>query len=166
MNRRRHGLTVLELLIIIILVVVAAVVLIRMNRSPGTDAAPSAPADSALLAPPGSGNALIGRLAFLTPFDSIATVGDTVEVRVRATTDAGTGVAQADIRFEVSSGGGQVTADSAVTNDQGEASVGWILGPTPGEQLIQASVGTDGVVPVTLSLRTVAPGAGSPAGSN
>ena len=161
MSPRRRGLTVLELLIIIIVVVVAATILIRMTRGSDNEDSDAIPPDSALLAPAGAGNALTSRLGFLTTFDSLATAGDTVEVRVRATTAAGTGVAQTTIRFDVAAGDGIVVPDSAVTNDVGEATTRWVLGRTAGEQLIQASVNEEGVVPVTLSIRTVEPTPGT-----
>lgn len=163
MHARRRGLTVLELLIIIIVLAVAVVVLTRVVRNRSTGSGAGLPPDSAILAPPGSGNELTARLAFLAPLDSSARAGDTLEVRVRATTEGGTAVTQATVRFEVTDGGGHILPDSAITNDLGDADARWVLGTEAGEQVLRAGVNEPGVPPITVSIHARA--AGAPTGT-
>ncbi|MBM4186025.1 MAG: hypothetical protein FJ206_01815 [Gemmatimonadetes bacterium] len=55
-----------------------------------------------------------------------------VPLTVRAANSAGAGVAGVSVRFEVALGGGAVTAATATTLANGEASTIWTLGPTIG----------------------------------
>ncbi len=72
------------------------------------------------------------------------------------------------VHFGVATGGGKVSADSALTDSLGQAQVTWTLGPTAGVQSVQASVagvpGTVGVAatatsgtPVSLAFTTAPP---------
>jgi hypothetical protein len=80
-------------------------------------------------------------LAVVAGANQQGTVGDPVpeppSVQVR---DAeGRGVPGISVKFDVVSGGGAVTGDSVVTNDDGIATVGeWRLGPLPGINTLRA----------------------------
>jgi hypothetical protein len=80
-------------------------------------------------------------LAVVAGANQQGTVGDPVpeppSVQVR---DAeGRGVPGISVKFDVVSGGGAVTGDSVVTNDEGIATVGeWRLGPLPGINTLRA----------------------------
>lgn len=160
MHARRRGLTVIELVIILVVIVVAAVLLLRMR---GRESAPApVVADSAALAPPGAGNPLTTRLAILAPRDSTARAGDTVTVRVRATTESGTAVTRATIGLAVTAGGGTLSAPSAVTADNGEVEARWALGREPGPQTVRAFVQGNEAAQATVTIIAVAPPAGTP----
>lgn len=161
MHARRRGLTVIELLIVLIVIVVAIVLLLRMR---GGESAPPAPAaDSAsVLAPPGAGNELTTRLAVIAPLDTTAVAGDTVTVRLRATTESGTAVARATIELAVTAGGGQLSTTTAVTADNGEAEARWTLGAAAGPQTVRATVQGNESAAATITVNAVAPQAGTP----
>ena len=141
MPQRRRGLTVIELVIILIVIVVAVVLLLRLrNREPAVVAPP--PADTTVLATPaaGAGNALASRLVFLVPRDSTVATGDTILVRLRATSDAGTAVNAATVTLQVTAGDGSVIPASGVTDDRGEVEARWVVGPAAGTQTLRAAV--------------------------
>lgn len=52
----------------------------------------------------------------------------------------GIGLGGVTVRFAVTSGGGFVTSESAITNSEGTAMVNWTLGATPGVNTLSASV--------------------------
>lgn len=162
MHARRRGLTVLELLIIIVVIIVAAVLLLRMRGRESGPAAVAADSSKVLTPPAGAGNQLTTRLDFLAPLDSTARAGDTVTVRVRASTDAGTAVSNATIELAVTAGEGRLSTTSAVTRDDGEAEARWALGAQPGAQTVRASVQGNESATATLTVTTVARPAGTP----
>lgn len=154
----------LELLIIIIVVVVAVVLLLRWRGSdspPPPAAADSAAVGATAIAPAGAGNELTTRLAFLAPRDSVVRAGDTVTVRLQATTESGTAVARATIAVQVTEGGGQLSAASGVTGDNGEVEVRWMLGAAAGPQTVRATVDGSETATATLTLATTAAPAGA-----
>ena len=164
MRTSRRGLTVIEL--VLILLVIGVVIFFLMRLRGRDDAAAGAALDStgalatepAVTAPAalGAGSALASRLALAQPVDSTASAGDTLTVRVRATTDAGDGVANAMVRF-AAEGGGRVQPDSVATNDLGEAEVRWILvGAAP--QLLRATVPGGPAAPLEARVRIVGGG--------
>lgn len=162
MRMARRGLTVIGLVLILVAIGVAIWLLLRVmgRETPPEPAAPVAP----VAAPPpgvtpGGGTELASRLAIVPPLDSIAAPGDTVALRVRATTETGTTVAQAVIRFAVTAGGGRVLADSAVTNDIGLAEVRWVLGSGTGEQTVQAALAGSDAVSTSATVTTTPTGA-------
>lgn len=164
MTSRRRGLTVLELLIIIILVVVAVVLLLRW-RGGSDDSTPPAATEVSLdsagaLVPSAVAGAT--RLAFLAPVDSVATAGDTVTVRLRATAENGVAVTDATVRFAVAAGGGALSATSSVTGLDGETELRWILGTEAGSQVIRATIDGDANSMVSLELSTAARTPSSP----
>lgn len=59
------------------------------------------------------------------------------------------------VEWVVVNGGGSVDAATA-TNDRGRATAAWILGPSPGDQRLEARIG--GSPPVQVTARAVAPG--------
>jgi hypothetical protein len=126
MRHDRRGLTVIELVLILLAVGLIVFFLLRLRG--GDDAAPAG-ADSATL-PPSAAAPLVDRLDLATPLDSVARVGDTLVVRLRAT-GAGAGVARAAI--ELAAGPGSTVVPTAlVTNDIGEAVAQWIVGGDAG----------------------------------
>lgn len=166
MTSRRRGLTVLELLIIIIVIAIAVVLLLRWRG--GSDSpTPTVPADAAAesigsMAPSAVPSALTTDLFFLGPVDSVATAGDTVTVRLVATTESGNGVVGATVNLSVPSGGGQLSTSSAVSGANGEMEVRWILGAEPGPQVIGAMIDGNESSAITLEIRTTARAASSP----
>ncbi|HEX9580166.1 MAG TPA: hypothetical protein VF970_03595, partial [Gemmatimonadales bacterium] len=70
-------------------------------------------------------------------------VGATLDVPLGARVLAadGLGVSGVWVRFTVTGGGGALSADSALTDAQGRASVTWTLGPAAGSQTVQATTG-------------------------
>ncbi|MHB1224220.1 MAG: hypothetical protein ACYC2G_09295 [Gemmatimonadaceae bacterium] len=161
MHARRRGLTVLELVILLIVIVVVAVLLLRMRG--GESAPPPTAVDSSgVLAPPGAGNELTTRLAVVAPLDTTALAGDTVTVRLRATTETGTAVARATIQLAVTAGGGQLSATTAVTADNGEIEVRWVLGSEAGPQTVRATVQGNEAATATVTVSAVARPAGAP----
>lgn len=161
MHARRRGLTVLELLIILIVIVVAIVLLLRLRG--GESAPPPAAADSAsVLAPPGAGNELTTRLAVLAPLDTTAVAGDTVTIRLRATTESGTAVASATIELAVTAGGGRLSTPTAVTTDNGEVEARWMLGAAAGPQTVRATVQGNESAAATVTVNAIASPAGTP----
>ena len=161
MRMDRRGLTVIGLVGILVAIGIAIYLVIRFM---GADAAPEpSPLDSAgaMVAPvvpptpgvtPGGGTALASRLAVTAPIDSAGTPGDTIPLRIRATTETGTAVAQAVIRFAVTAGQGRLVPDSAVTNDIGEAEVRWVLG-SAGPQTVRATLSGSDAVNATATVR-------------
>ena len=161
MHARRRGLTVLELVIILVVIVVAVVLLLRLRG--GESAPPPLVTDSTgVLAPPGAGNELTTRLAVVGPVDTTAVAGDTVTVRLRATTESGTAVARATIELEVTAGGGQLSAATVVTGDNGEVEARWVLGTAVGPQSVRATVQGNETAAATVTVNAVAPPAGAP----
>lgn len=165
MTSRRRGLTVLELLIIIIVIVVGVVLLLRWRGAKDSPTAPvnvEAAGDSVASGTvPAAGSALTTDLAFLAPTDSVAATGDTVTVRLRATTAAGAAVAQATIHVSVASGGGRLLTESGVTDGSGEMEVRWMLGSEPGPQSLRATVEGNANPAATLTITARADAGGS-----
>jgi hypothetical protein len=67
----------------------------------------------------------------------------------------GVGLGGVTVRFAVTSGGGFVTSESAITNSAGIAAVNWTLGATPGVNTLSASV--IGLPSVTFTARGTPP---------
>jgi hypothetical protein len=57
------------------------------------------------------------------------------------------------VRFEVTQGGGGVSATSGTTGSNGRSQVSWTLGPTPGAQVVRVTAGS--VPPVTFGATAV-----------
>lgn len=129
----------------------------------GRDESPVTPGSEGVLteAPPLTepGDALADHLGVLSPRDSTAAAGDTVPVRVRATTATGTGVVNATVTFEVTAGGGTVIPASVATNDLGEAEARWVLGASAGRQELRAAVDGREAAAATILLTTTVGGA-------
>lgn len=70
-------------------------------------------------------------------------------------TQGGVAVAGATVTFTVTSGGGNVSPASALTNASGEASAAWTLGPAAGMNTLKVS--TANAPDLTLSARGIAP---------
>jgi hypothetical protein len=151
MRTSRRGLTVIELVLILLAIGVLAYFAFRyLGRD---DAAATAPGlDSAAVTPTAPAGPLADRLELLAPLDSTAAPGDTVLVRVRATTVAGTGVANATVTFEVTAGGGSVVPASVATNDLGETEARWATGAA-GAQELRATVTGSPAATATVTLR-------------
>lgn len=150
MRTSRRGLTVIELVLILLAIGILAYFAFRYL---GRDEAPDATAalDSAAVVAPAPAGALAQRLELVAPTDSAAMAADTVLVRVRAVSVAGTAVANAGVRFEVVGGNGSVTPDSAATSDLGEAETRWVVGTQRANAELRASVpGSPGA---TVSVR-------------
>jgi serine/threonine protein kinase/alpha-tubulin suppressor-like RCC1 family protein len=64
----------------------------------------------------------------------------TEPVRIRVVDPNGRPVPGLTVSFQVSEGAGSVTAGTVTTDEDGEASAEWTLGPGPGEQALQISV--------------------------
>lgn len=81
-----------------------------------------------------------------------AIIDDTLPVplRVRATNEAGAGVTGVPVIW-TTTGDGAVSADSTVTDAQGEALVTWVLGPTVGAQTATATVPGLSSAPLTFT---------------
>lgn len=162
MRLARRGLTVIGLVLILVVLGLGIFFLVRMmGREPAPGMPPMVADTGAAAVAPGATNPLADRLAVVEPRDSAAVAGDTIGLRVRATTAAGTAVARALIRFEVTAGGGSVMPDSATTDDLGEAQVRWALGGAAGPQTVRATVtGNDAASATTTLLTTARPGTG------
>jgi hypothetical protein len=73
-------------------------------------------------------------------------------VVVRVTDATGRPVAGAQVAFRVTSAsGGELSPPSALTDNTGQASAEWALGPTAGEQTAEARVEAPAVAPVELT---------------
>ncbi len=157
MRTTRRGLTVIELVLILLAIGLLAFLAFRYF---GRDDSPAAPGSDGVLteAPVLSepGDALADQLRVIAPLDSTAAPGDTVPVRVRASTTTGTGVVNAMVEFAVEEGGGSVTPASVATNDLGEAEALWVLGTGAGRQELRAAVSGRDAAAVTILLTTAA----------
>jgi hypothetical protein len=82
---------------------------------------------------------------------------------VQLVDQAGEPLAGVTVRFDITSGGGQLTATTAVTDAQGHASTRWRLGiSTAAEQRVQARVDGSSAPGLTREFHAI-PRAGSPA---
>lgn len=164
MRTSRRGLTVIELVLILLVIGIVVFFLLRLRGRNDASAGAALDSTAALArepaivapAPLGAGGALASHLTLTPAPDSTASAGDTLTVRVRATTDAGAGVANAMVRF-TADGGGRVQPDSAATNDLGDVDVRWILG-TAATQVLRASVPEGPAAPVQARVRIVGGG--------
>lgn len=134
-----------------------------------------------ILGPTPGANRLVGEVPGLAPifFDATALpdergsfvidsghhqsarVGTAVELAptVRLLDAEGAPVPGREVTFSVVDGGGRVEGELRATDAEGRAAVGaWIMGPTPGDQALEAS--TEGMPPVTF--RAVAVDADAP----
>jgi subtilisin family serine protease len=84
-----------------------------------------------------------------------AALGGPVGVRVQTAT--GHDVANVPIGWSVATGGGQIAADTTVTDESGVASVTWTLGPGAGGQSITAGNGSLTPTSVTLDATAIVP---------
>jgi hypothetical protein len=75
-------------------------------------------------------------------------------VSVRLTDAINQPVPNVTVSFTVTSGGGGLSGPPAVTNAQGIASIGWVLGGTLGTQTLRAAV--SGLAPVTFTATALA----------
>lgn len=84
----------------------------------------------------------VGRIRILAGQDQCAPAGTELPtvLRVRVVDAAGTAEAGAEVRWTVSSGTGTPSADSAITDADGRASITWTLGPESGGQFLRATV--------------------------
>lgn len=161
MRTTRRGLTVIELVLILLALALLTYFAFRYF---GRDESPAAPGSEGVLneAPvlTEPGDALADLLSVIEPRDTSAVAGDTITVRVRATTTTGTAVANATVRFEVASGGGTVAPASIATNDLGEAEARWMLGRGTGPQELHAAVAGRDAAAATIHVTTTAAGSG------
>lgn len=139
MRTSRRGLTVIELVLILLAIGVLVFFAFRyLGRDEASDATTAL--DSAAVVEPAPAGPLADRLELVTPIEPAAMTADTVTVRVRAATVAGTAVANATVTFEVLGGGGSVTPASVSTNDLGEAEARWTIGAERAAAELRASV--------------------------
>jgi hypothetical protein len=88
----------------------------------------------------------------------VATMGQAVptEPAVVVRNSQGQGIAGITVQYAVLEGGGTIASASAMTDASGVATAGaWTLGPLPGTNRLQASVG--GLAPVTLTATAESP---------
>jgi len=115
-------------------------------------------------------------LAMVSGNNQNGVVGSTLTnpLVVKVSDQYGNGVSGVTVSFAVTSGGGTVSAASAITASNGQAQVSWVLGSTAGANTVQASAGA--LIPVVFTATgvsaTVAVGtvgmtsvSGSPGGS-
>lgn len=159
MRTTRRGLTVIELVLILLAIALLTYFAFRYlgrDEPPATPATEGVPTEGPAFTEPG--DALAEQLSVIAPLDTAAVAGDTVPVRVRATTATGTAIANATIEFEVVTGGGTVTPASIPTNDLGEAETRWVLGRAAGPQELRAAVAGRDAASATIHLATTAAG--------
>jgi hypothetical protein len=114
------------------------------DSTPGTpgDSTPSQPGDSTP-GQPGDSTHQPGPVALMSVISGGTQTAQVATelpqaIAVRATDAESLPVPQQIINFVVVSGGGSVFAGTAQTNSQGEARERWTLGPTAGEQVLEA----------------------------
>ena len=78
---------------------------------------------------------------------------------VRVTDSAGSPLPGQVVTWSVSSGGGAVEPVTDSTNSEGLASAEWILGPSPGLNVVEARVATSTAGPVLFTAEATAPAA-------
>ena len=153
MRTNRRGLTVIGL--VLILVAVGLIVFLLLRLRGGGEPAPADPMPGTTAVVPDTGlataGALAARLDLAVPVDTVAQPRDTIVVRVRAATVAGTAVAAAQVLFSVT-GGGTVEPQTATTGDAGEAEARWVLGGEPGAQTLRASLADGAAPPLTVTV--------------
>src|SRR5687768_2904949 len=81
-------------------------------------------------------------IEIVTAVPGTATVGDQVQLIVRARTPSQKNVAGKAVTFRVEAGGGTVTPATATTDSLGRATVTWTLGSAPGANTLAAAVDT------------------------
>jgi hypothetical protein len=94
--------------------------------------------------------------------DQRAAAGTPVAVppAVRVTDDAGQPVAEVEVSFVVTGGGGSATGDTRFTDSDGIARVGdWTLGSTPGTNTLEARAGSLQGSPVVFTAEATSVGA-------
>ena len=96
---------------------------------------------------PVSGNNQTGQVGARLPADLV----------VRLVDEIGNGVPGAAVTWVVATGGGSVTPENGVTDDAGYASAQYTLGPTPGENRVDAVVSGVGVVNFSATGTAAAP---------
>ena len=103
--------------------------------------ADSSPGNSTPVIFTATANGAATQLVVIAGNSQTAVIDDTLPVplRVRATNEAGAGVAGARVSW-AAAGGGQVSSSPTITDAQGEAVATWVLGPTVGAQTVTASV--------------------------
>jgi len=74
-----------------------------------------------------------------------------VQIVVRVTGGANVPIPGVTVAFAVTSGAGQISPQSIVTNATGEATVRWTLGPQIGAQAATVSAGSLGPIPITAT---------------
>ncbi|WP_373070999.1 hypothetical protein [Gemmatimonas sp.] len=72
----------------------------------------------------------------------------TVQIVLRVTGGSNVAIPGQTVAFSISSGGGSISPQSAVTNALGEVSVKWTLGPQTGLQMATASAGMLGPISI------------------
>jgi hypothetical protein len=104
----------------------AAMAMISMTACGGDGVSPPGPPAGIDIAAGNNQSGTVGAAVAIAP-----------QVRIR---DAqGRGIVGVSVRFDVVDGGGSVSGDSVVTDEQGVATVGqWRLGPTPGTNSLRA----------------------------
>lgn len=160
--RSRRGLTVLGLVIILIVIVAAAVLLLRMRGGSGEQVPAGAAVAAAADSTRPEGGLAAARLQILEPADSTTAAGDTVTVRVRASSVEGAPVAGAAIHFTVTAGGGQLATAVVVTGDDGVAVAHWALGAAPGAQSLSAAAEGSQAPPAVVTITTAGRPAAAP----
>jgi hypothetical protein len=96
----------------------------------------------------------VASLDIVSGNSQIAAPGQTLPLVLRVSTGAGGRLSGQTVTFTVTSGGGSVSAPSAVSDDHGLVSVTWTLGSTRGTQTMSAEVpsGTVSGSPIVTTL--------------
>jgi adhesin/invasin len=98
-----------------------------------------------------------------------ATVGTALAnpVVVQVTDAAGNGIGNVVVTWTVLTGGGSVSSATSTTDASGNASVNWTLGPTAGENTLEASIATGASTTITATgVAAAASGLTSVSGNN
>lgn len=89
----------------------------------------------------GPGNVLPAGMAVITPVPTDTLVGSTLSITFHVTDVNGAGIRGAVVRWDLVTGVGALSADSALTDGSGNASVDWTLDTTAGPDRMEARTG-------------------------
>jgi hypothetical protein len=98
--------------------------------------------DQPLTPPGGAATKTPARIEILSGQDQVAVVGDPLpaDIKMRVVDAEGNPIGRLAIAYAVTSGSGVVQTDTVLTDDSGVASGRWILGPEPGDNLLEAQL--------------------------
>lgn len=101
-----------------------------------------------LLQEPDTGIAIDLALEIVSGDDQFAAAGATLAepLEVRLLDLERNPIARLRVEWSVIRGGGSVSPRNAFTDGEGRAATTWTLGPTVGEQVVEARVGNDAVI--------------------